>query len=63
VRKEAFLQVIRYLEQNDDEQSTIEDLINHMRTVTAEENCEPYSFPYTKSQLLEYFPDTTPHAK
>jgi len=46
VRKEAFLQVIIYLEQNDDEQSTIEDLINHMRTVIAEENCEPYSFRY-----------------
>jgi len=57
VRKEAFLQVIRYLEQNDDEQSTIEDLINHMRSVIAEENCEPYSFPYTKSQLLEHFGD------
>jgi len=41
VRKEAFLQVIRYLEQNDDEQSIIEDLINHMRTVIAEENYEP----------------------
>jgi len=40
VRNEAFLQVIRYLEQNDDEQSTIEDLINHMRSGIAEENCE-----------------------
>jgi len=41
VRKKAFLQVIRYLGQNDDEQSTIEDLINHMCTVIAEENYEP----------------------
>ena len=54
VRSEAFLQVTRYLEQNDDEQITINDLANHMRSVIAEENCEPYSFPYMKSQLLKH---------
>jgi len=58
VRKEVFLQVIKYLEENDDKQITIEDLIiSHMRSVSAEENCEPYSFPYMKSQLLEHFGD------
>ena len=55
VRSEAFLQVTRYLEQNDDEQITIHNLINHMRSVIAEENCEPYNFPYMKSQLLKHF--------
>ena len=33
VRIEAFLQVTRYLEHIDDEQITIHDLINHMRSV------------------------------
>ena len=54
-RSEAFLQVTRYLEQNDDEQITIHDLINHMRSVIAEKNCEPYSFPYMKCKLLKHF--------
>ena len=52
VRSEAFLQVTRYLEQNDNEQITIHGLINHMRSVVVKEKCEPYSFPYMKSQLL-----------
>ena len=54
VRSKVFLQVTRYLVQNGDEQITIQDLINHMRSVIAEENCEPYSFPYMKSQLLKH---------
>ena len=42
-------------EEVDDEQITIHDLINHMRSVITEENCEPYSFPFMKSQLLKHF--------
>ena len=55
LRSEDFLQVTSYLEQNDDEHITIPSPINHMRSVIAEENCEPYSFPYMKSQLLKHF--------
>lgn len=57
VRNEAFLQVVRYLEENYDEQITINDLIDHMRLVIAYENCEPYSFKYMKDQLRKYFGD------
>ena len=57
VRNEAFLQVTRYLEDNDDEQTTVNDLIDRMRSFIAEENCEAYSFPYMKKQLLKYFGD------
>ena len=57
VRREAFLQVAKYLEENDDEQITINDLINQMQTLTAEENCEPYSSPYMKQELKKHYGD------
>ena len=55
VRCEAFLQVSIYIKQNDDEQILLQGLINHMRSVIAEENGEPYSCTHMKSQLLKHF--------
>ena len=52
VRADAFLQVIKYLEENDEQQTTINDLISKMKEILAETDsgCNPYSFPHMKEQ-------------
>ena len=51
-RQEAFLEVAKYLKENDDEQLTVNDLMNK----TAEFNDqEPYSARYMKEKLKEHF--------
>lgn len=54
-RVEAFEKVIDDLRQNDDEQTTIGDLVNNMKQYLDEE--EPYSFRHMKEQLLQRFGD------
>lgn len=58
VRNEAFLQVTRYLEDNDDEQTTVNDLIDRMRSFIAEENCEAHTaiqFPIYEETTVKVF--------
>lgn len=43
----AFLEVARYLEENDDEQITINDLVDLMTQKLAGTNHEPYSYTHT----------------
>ena len=50
-RQEAFLEVAKYLKENDDEQITVNDLMNKM----AEFNDQPYSAGYMKEKLKENF--------
>ena len=54
-RERAFLQIAQYLEDNDEEQITINDLIVKMEEYLVNTDFEPYSFPYMKKRLLEHF--------
>jgi hypothetical protein len=54
---EAFLKVTEYLEANDDEQTTISDLIDKMKEYLSDSNCTPYQFRYMKDQLKAHFGD------
>ena len=55
-RVEAFDKVIAYFEGNDDEQTTVHDLIAKMREFL-DDDCEPYGFTYMKAKLQERFGD------
>ena len=58
VRTQAFADVVRHLEENDEEQTTITGLIDLMKDKLMESNhpeIEPYSFPHMKTRLKEYF--------
>lgn len=54
-RTEAFLQVAGCLEENDDEQTTINDLIDLMNQKLADTEYEAYSPPHMKMKLQELF--------
>ena len=56
-RKQAFLEVANYLQQNDEEQLTIVDLVKKMEEILEDTGFEPYSLSYMKSRLLEHFKD------
>ena len=51
-RQEAFLEVAKYLKENDDKQITVNDLVNKM---TEFNDQEPYSARYMKEKLKEHF--------
>ena len=60
LRNEVFCNIVKYLKENDDEQTTIVDLIDVMKVKLNEipsVNLEPYSFPYMKKKLIEHFGD------
>ena len=58
VKHAAFLKVAAYLEANDEEQTTINDLIDLMRQyLIGEDDNEPYSFRHMKSQLMVHYKD------
>ena len=57
-RDQAFQDVLKYLERNDEEQITITDLIELMKQKLEENGnpeTDPYSFPHMKKKLEEYF--------
>ena len=56
-REWAFLKVTHYLEENDEEQITINDLIDKMNEYLDDTEFEPYSFPYMKKRLTDHFRD------
>lgn len=51
----AFLEVAKYLEENDDEQITINDLIDLMEDKLANTTHEAYSYLHMKKRLEEHF--------
>ena len=57
VKNSAFTKVIQYLEANDEEQTTVSDLVQIMSEALDRTNQEPYSTVYTKTKLQEYFGD------
>ena len=54
-QEEAFLQVMADLEQNDDEQTTIHDLINEMKIYLADSDMMPYGFTYMKKRIKDHY--------
>ena len=54
-RKQAFLEVVNYLQQNDEEQLTVADLVRKMEEILQGTGFEPYSIKYMTSRLLEHF--------
>ena len=55
VRSSAFSKVIAFLEENDDEQPTIDDLVNKMEEFLESEEDQAYSPVYMKKKLEEHF--------
>ena len=54
-RTDAFLEVARFLEENDDEQITIQDLIQRMEENLANTEHSAYSYPHMQQRLKEHF--------
>ena len=54
-RKDAFLEVTEFLEHNDDEQITINDLICHMEVNPADSRHDAYSYVHMQKKLKEHF--------
>lgn len=57
VRADAFQKVTAFLEENDEEQMTINSLINKMKEFLEDTNLEPYGFTHMKEKLLDHFGD------
>ena len=54
-RTDAFLEVASFLEENDDEQITIQDLIERMEDNLADSEHDAYSYKYIQQKVQEYF--------
>ena len=54
-KKQAFLEVAKYLEENDDEQITVTDLVEKMEEYLDQSECQPYIPQYMKTKLQEHF--------
>ena len=54
-RTDAFLEVARFLEENDDEQITIQDLIQDMEENLTNTEHNAYSYPHKQQNLKEHF--------
>ena len=57
LRYEAFLEVAKFVEENDDEQIRVNDLMNKMIEHLKDTSCTAYSFPYMMTKLKENFGD------
>lgn len=55
LKSSAFMKVVDYLEENDDEQTTVADLVCKMGEFLEGTGEEPYSSVYMKSKLQDYF--------
>ena len=60
-RAKAFLEVASFLEENDDEQITINDLIDLMEQKLVDTDHKAYSYPYMQTRLREHFGDKIIH--
>ncbi len=55
VRHAAYLKTASYLEENDEEQFSIEDLVHKLTEFLQETDAEAYSKRHMKDKLLEFF--------
>ena len=53
-RTDAFLEVASFLEENDDEQITIQDLIGRMEDNLADSEHNAYSYKYMQQKVKEH---------
>ena len=56
-QEEAFLQVMEDLQQNDEEQTTVNDLIDNMKTYLGDCDSMPYGFTYMKKRIKDHYGD------
>ena len=54
-RAEAFLEVAKFLEENDDEQITIQDLVQQMEKILANSKHSAYGYQHMQQRLKEHF--------
>ena len=57
IKADAFIRVVEHLQSHDDEQTTIHELIEIMRTFLPVD-IEPYGFTYMKSSIQDHFGDS-----
>ena len=57
IKTDAFIKVVEHLQSHDDEQTTIHELVEKMRTFLLAE-IEPYGFTYMKSSIQDHFGDS-----
>ena len=55
--EEAFEKICSHLEENDDEQTTVSDLVQRMKATLGESSTEVYSTKYMKKKLQQRFRD------
>ena len=55
VKSSAFMKVVTFLEENDEEQTTVSDLTQKMGEFLEDTGEDPYSTVYMKSKLQEHF--------
>ena len=55
IKHAAFLKVVKYLEENDDETNTLSSLAAKMKEYIENDDMEPYSTKYLKKQLETHF--------
>lgn len=56
-KKQAFVKVAKFLEDNDDEQITVGDLVEKMEEYLNNTDSEAYGRSHMKTKLLEHFGD------
>jgi hypothetical protein len=56
-QEEAFLQVLSDLEQTDEEQTTINDLLDNMKTYLGDSDSMPYGFTHMKKKIKDHYDD------
>ena len=56
-REGLFLEVIKYLEENDDEQVTISDLVQEMESFLLSSDHDAFSSKHMKMRIKEHFGD------
>jgi len=54
-RRFAFTHVTKYLEDNDEEQNTVNDMVDKMKDFLQGTGCEPYSVKYMKQCLIDNY--------
>lgn len=57
LREEAFMQVIRNLQDSDEEQTTVYDLIDEMTKILSDGELQAYGLTHMKEKLYEHFGD------
>ena len=56
-KNQAFVKVVKFLEDNDDEKITVGDLVERMEEYLNDTESEAYGRSHMKTKLLEYFRD------